>query len=355
MPRDLDDSRRIRMSPDISRMASAMSIPSADVDYAVMMGREVERMSLSTDGGRGSRIAVLDSGVPKHPGVTVHDWTSFVRNYSEDKFGHSTFVGSEIAGRKVDGSGVSGIAPNATVFYAVVLDKDGIGTVDDIVSGIMTAVDSWKVDVINMSLGIPRRWKCPESLKKACDYARKMGVSVFAAAGNDNSKVNWPAALDSTVCVGAVNGSLSDISSVTKADFSSEGPEVDFVAPGVNLTGAAPGGGYSVMSGTSMACPLVSGIACLIAAAERRKGASVSPADVKSVLRSMSVDLGVSGKDDETGFGIPMLGSSMLDLGSCSSQSGESTESSPQENDKHVEKKKGFWYTVFDWFRSIMR
>lgn len=89
------------------------------------------------------------------------------------------------------------------------------------------------------------------------DSPMKGGVVIFAA-GNDGIENGAPAEYEKVVAVGAVayDG--------TKSSFSNYGDWVDICAPGSSILSTVPGNGYSSMSGTSMACPHVSGVAALI-------------------------------------------------------------------------------------------
>ncbi|MDA8131461.1 MAG: S8 family serine peptidase, partial [Elusimicrobia bacterium] len=80
---------------------------------------------------------------------------------------------------------------------------------------------------------------------------------VVCAAGNDSGPVNYPAKYPEAIAVSA-----SD-SSDKLAYFSSKGPEIAVIAPGVNVYSVKKGGGYTSMSGTSMASPHVAGLAAL--------------------------------------------------------------------------------------------
>jgi subtilisin family serine protease len=111
-------------------------------------------------------------------------------------------------------------------------------------------------DVINLSWGSPI-----ESITESNTvlYAYYLDAVVVAAAGNSNDgTVNYPAAYPHVISVASSN------SNDTKAFGSSFGQSVDVSAPGVNIYSTIPNNGYALLSGTSMAAPLVSGLAALM-------------------------------------------------------------------------------------------
>jgi hypothetical protein len=118
-----------------------------------------------------------------------------------------------------------------------------------------------------------------------------------AAAGNNGSgtdTVTYPAKYDSVVAVSAT--SSMDL----RASYSSTGPSVEIAAPGSSIISTVRGGGTGSMSGTSMACPHVAGVAALVIAA----GLVGNPAAVRSQLTSTATDMGVAGRDPQYGFGL---------------------------------------------------
>lgn len=113
------------------------------------------------------------------------------------------------------------------------------------------------INIINMSLGGTQN---SSILHNAIRQAKESGIIIVAAAGNfgagaspDENTITYPARYDEVISVGAVdeNGQA--------AYFSSHGPELDIVAPGVNILSTANDGTYATMSGTSMAAPHVAG------------------------------------------------------------------------------------------------
>lgn len=188
-----------------------------------------------------------------------------------------------------DGTGVLGVAPEATLHAVKVLACDGSGSFDDIAAGIEWSADQGH-DVQSMSLGANTD---SSVVKDALQYAADRGVVMVAAAGNSGpctDCVGFPAR-DSRVIAVSATDSNDDL-----ADFSSTGPEVELAAPGVNTLSTIPRDDYAEFSGTSMACPHVSGAAAQVIA----DGTTGRDA-VRSALRDAADDVGLA--DNEQGAG----------------------------------------------------
>ena len=258
--------------------------------------------------GAGVKVAVLDTGMPRHNDMSVDGSKSFVPGYLEDLNGHGTGSGSIIAATANNGMGIRGIAPEVSDSYGALMGATGTGSVRAIIDGIYWAADELKADVVNMSLGIPGEYECDPELERACDYARSKGCLLVAAAGNSGTAVNQPARYDSVVAVSAVDRNKRI------ASFSSRGPEVEFAAGGVDVYMCFRNNGYASMSGTSFSAPVISGIACLVKAIFRAKGMELSPDEIRDRMRKIAYDVGPSGRDDLYGYGIPVFTKSASNL-----------------------------------------
>lgn len=243
--------------------------------------------------GKGVDVAVIDTGIDyNHPDLKANYKGGYnVIDPSKpplDDQGHGTHVSGTIAAIK-DLKGVVGIAPDVNLYAVKVLDSSGSGQYSWVISGIEWAVNN-KMKVINMSLG--SRYGS-NALKEAVKKAYEAGIVVVCAAGNDGGAVNYPAAyVPYTFAISA-----SD-SSDKIASFSSRGPEITFIAPGVSIYSTYKGGGYKTASGTSMASPHVAGLAALVV------GLGVKgPDNVKNVLIKSAVKL-PNLSDKEQGNGL---------------------------------------------------
>lgn len=242
--------------------------------------------------GRGVKVAVIDTGIdPAHPdlrGAVAGGFNAVdVSKPGEwsDKEGHGTHVAGTIGARR-DGDGVVGVAPQASLYSVRVLDENGNGTYDDVIAGIQWAVDNG-VQVANMSLGADEG---SPALEQAVKEASRRGLLIIAASGNAGGPVGYPAKYPETIAVGA-----SDKTDKT-AWFSNRGPEVDFIAPGVDVLSLKRGGGTETLSGTSMATPHVAGLAAL--------ALSMGARDVRAALKAAATRL-PGAKDEEQGAGLP--------------------------------------------------
>jgi len=243
--------------------------------------------------GKGALVAVLDSGVDcAHPDLAPNCVSGYnalnPKAAPADDNGHGTHVAGIIAGAH-DWSGMAGMAPEAAILPVKVLNSSGTSKMSDVITGLAWTVRQ-KPDVINMSLGSPR---ISEALGKAVKAARKAGILVVCAAGNDSGPVNYPAAYEDAVAV----TSMDFANKIAKS--SSRGPEIDFMAPGVKIFSAAPGGRFVLMSGTSQAAPHVSGLAAL-AASLGVKG----QAGLRAALTKAAYNIGLT--PEEQGAGVPV-------------------------------------------------
>lgn len=245
------------------------------------------------------KVAVLDTGVDyTHPDlrnkVLVDEGYNFVgNNYNVmDYDGHGTHVSGIIAAEANNSIGLAGITGNLDVkiLPIKVLNADGEGDTISIVKGILYAVDSG-ADVINLSLGA--KYKI-DLLAEAIEYAKSKGVFVVTASGNDNENSdNFSPAGDGGYTVAAMDYNYK------KAVFSDYGNSVKAAAPGVKILSTVPGG-YEAWDGTSMAAPVVSGIAAMLKA----ENPDLTPAQLEDILDSTATDIIYQGKDQASGYGL---------------------------------------------------
>jgi subtilisin family serine protease len=259
--------------------------------------------------GSGQAVAVLDTGVDKaHPwfiagGIKVvseacYSTTSLVQNTTSLCPGgvasstaagsglhcdpsitgcdHGTHVAGIVAGN--DGSGPDFGAARGADLIAIQVFSQANSPADcaqqsspcvtlfsaDLIAAlerVLELKDSFDIAAVNMSLGGDRYFdqaSCDAdngATKAAIDNLRSFGIASVVASGNDGWKdsISQPACISSAVSVGAT----TDTDAI--ASFSSIYPQIDLLAPGVDVVSAVPGGGVVSYNGTSMATPLVAG------------------------------------------------------------------------------------------------
>lgn len=244
--------------------------------------------------GEGVTVAVIDSGCCQHP--ALKDVVVDHRNFSSDSdvfdtLGHGTHVAGVIGAR----TGLAqGIAHRCRILSLKVLGHSGMGSNEAVATALRHAVEA-KVDLVCMSLGSPRP---DDRVHRALAQAVAAGVTVVCAAGNDGGSVNYPAALEETIAVGAVDrgGRV--------CEFSSRGREITVAAPGQDITSTWLAGGYATISGTSMAAPFVAGVLALYISAEKKNGRKPNHKQVLKALSETCRDAGEPGHDGLYGWGL---------------------------------------------------
>jgi subtilisin family serine protease len=253
-------------------------------------------------------IAVIDTGVDRdHPDLDEHIWTNpgetpgnsvdddgngyvddiwgwnWVSDLSDpddydfddprDDNGHGTHVAGIAAADTDNGIGVAGMCWNCRIMALKAFEFNGVGTTSDIVQAIDYAAEKG-ADVINMSFG-----SYAESLLLEDTLADAYGQAVLVAAAGNYGKTPWatkpyyPASYSYVLGVGATDVGCVQRDPITlaclliaehRADFSNYGINADVGAPGVSIYSTFRGSTYASLSGTSMAAPIVSGLAALL-------------------------------------------------------------------------------------------
>lgn len=171
---------------------------------------------------------------------------------------------------------INTIAPQAQICSVRIMDSNNRGRLSDVVAGIYWCMEH-DIDVINMSFGTNVE---SEILHKAIQDATEKGIMVVAAAGNggETEGVEYPAAYEEVIAVGAVN------TSAQKTGESAVGEEVEIVAPGEQILTKSMLGLETVNSGTSMAAPHVTGAAVRLLQEDSTADANI----VRQVLNQSS-------------------------------------------------------------------
>jgi serine protease AprX len=271
--------------------------------------------------GRDISVAVIDSGVRPHhdlPAARIRKFVDFVngRTTPYDDFGHGTHVAGIVAGSGAASLHLEdpylGAAPEVDIVALKVLDGRGAGSTSDVIEALeWVAVNhvAYNIRVVNLSLGHPVfEAAATDPLVQAAEALVRRGIVVVASAGNlginprnglpGNGGITSPANGASIIAVGAVDDKATHARSDDSVPgYSSRGPtrfdllvKPDLVAPGhrvVSLSapdsylfdgfpalhvtaGSEAVAQYMMLSGTSMAAPLVSGTAALMLDANPR-------------------------------------------------------------------------------------
>ncbi len=254
-----------------------------------------------TNTGEGIKVAVIDTGVN-----TLHEdfggSTAFVsgwdysldRVYSttenRDENGHGTHVAGIIAAR-INGKGVVGVAPKATIIPIRVSNSAGLILSYNVAKAIDKAV-ALGADVINLSFG-GNGYSYLES--KAIQKAIEANVSVVAASGNDSGYYQrYPASYPGVISVAASNG-RDEI-----ASFSTRSATLSIAAPGVDIFSfGKANNAYVSLDGTSMSSPFTAGVVALL----KKKTPSLTPYQAKEILERTAIDISTVGYDVESGYG----------------------------------------------------
>ncbi|MCB1679292.1 MAG: S8 family peptidase [Halioglobus sp.] len=279
--------------------------------------------------GRGVTVAVLDSGLWEHDALAqdTAGRPRIVARYDAtndrvgpevfDDSGHGTHMTSVLAhsGQVIKNGEPTGtfkgIAPDASLVAVKAFDVEGHGGLLDIVRGVQWVVENrqkYNIQVLNLSFAARPRWHYwLDPVNQAVMQAWASGITVVVAAGNEGPElmsIGSPGNLPYVITVGAFTDSWTPDTTDDDyiPDFSSQGPtptahiKPDLVAPGGHITGVTrPGSsltreypeyllstGEFVMTGSSQAAALVSGIVALLLQLEP----GLSPDDVKCKLLS---------------------------------------------------------------------
>jgi len=299
--------------------------------------------------GQGVVCGHIDTGCNyNHPDLADHMWTNshyphhgwnFEENSNDpmDISGHGTHTSGTVAG---DGTGGSqtGVAPDAqlmTCRVRTVADSVAESQCWEAMQFVISpplAPDSG-ADLYTMSLGWYISWSPHQATwRQTADAVHAAGLIQCVAAGNErgiappngcrcpgnvpppwwNPQNTGVGSLSGIMSIGAtdVNDAIASFSSPGPVTWSSIPPYSDYPyppgltrpdvsAPGVDVKSTSMSGGYTTMSGTSMATPHTAGAVCLMLS----KNPELEPWEVDSILEITAVDFGPAGKDTDFGAG----------------------------------------------------
>ncbi|MFO7635697.1 MAG: S8 family serine peptidase, partial [Clostridia bacterium] len=253
--------------------------------------------------GTGVTVAVIDSGL-----VSVHedlDGTGILPgvNFTDsgeawevtDSTGHGTFVSGIMKATTDNGLGITGMSDVVNILPLKVFKEPS--TTLDLILGAMDEAITRKVDVINMSFGMP---SYSLAMHQLVQEASDAGILLVAAVGNASSAtLYYPAAYAEVAGVGAVDWEG------LPATFSQRNTSVHVTAPGVGVFSLSysSSNGYSQGNGTSFAAPFVSSVAAMAKQYDR----DVHMDSFLTLLALSATDKGEEGYDTDYGWGILSL------------------------------------------------
>ena len=297
----------IETIPDTTSRLNSLSVGNWGYNYL-----ETDRYEalISQRAKRPVTAFVFDTGIDEdHPNLKdiIVEGAVFTGEPSwDDGNGHGTHVSGSIAGKK-NGAAPVGIASMLrdkgliNLVAVKVLSDAGSGSYSGITKGIQWAneraeyyIGKGHFVVYNFSLGGGSKSTAVDAeLKKAED----LGVLVTMAANGNTGResFNYPGGSEYTEGVAAITSAGKRASFSTIADYST------YALPGQGIYSTYKGGGYAILSGTSMATPHGSGVAAVYASCNP----TIDAATLKSHFRKVSEDILPKGWDKETGYGVP--------------------------------------------------
>lgn len=264
---------------------------------AATWGLQATRVLSSPYQGRGIRVAILDTGLdlthPDFAGRAIVSKSFAGELPVDDGNGHGTLCAGIACGPQQPAQAPRyGVAPAADLYIARVLDDNASGTDGNVLAGIDWSVRH-RCAVVSMSIGTPVAIgdSYPMVYEQAAARALAEGTLLIAPAGNSSQRpdsiepVEHPANCPSILAVAAVDQTLA-VAPFSNGGLNPDGGDVDLAAPGIAIASASPRPAlYQTGSGTSMAAPLVAGIAALVAEADRSaRGAALRAALLRALL-----------------------------------------------------------------------
>jgi serine protease AprX len=265
--------------------------------------------------GKNVNVCVLDTGIFYHRDFAnrLLEFVDFTNKRKSggcyDDSGHGTHVCGILAGSGRAGGGrYQGIAPGAGLIVGKILDWNGKGSFSELFQAmewILAHHKQYQIRIVNISIGIPEKENSTENTEKRRrlqEYMKLLyqsGILTVTAAGNLGPARNSLSILGEsmqTICVGCHDGSFYFPNHKICENYSGRGPSIysmrkpDVVAPGTEIVSCSHKNpaGYAKKSGTSMACPIVSGLAALLI--EQNPTIGLEP--LMGKIRSGTVDLG---------------------------------------------------------------
>lgn len=276
-----------RQLASLSNLTQVEFIYSISEACALMhVAKNILNVKNSSLTGKGVNIAFIDTGIKEHMDFIIGSkriiyFKDFVlgREKPFDDNGHGTFVSGVCAGSgALSGGKFSGIAPQVGIISLKALNGLGEASADKILNAMEWVYNNHKqynIKVVCMSFGSePLGYSDP--IMAGSEALWRSGVTVVAAAGNSGPEfqtIKSPGVSSRIITVGGFddNRDGSDFNSdfFEIAKFSSRGPafsryKPDLIAPSVDIVSCGIKNSYTSLSGTSVATPMIAGLASLL-------------------------------------------------------------------------------------------
>ena len=252
---------------------------------------QVKGRSIST-GSPGSGTNFMSEAVLKALGIPLNSFKDRRLSFTEsananDIHGHGTHIAGIITANSENSLGIVGLATESLLLNVKIADDKGRCRPSALAEGIIWAVDNG-ANVINISIEIK---ESSSQLREAVDYAWTNGAVIIAAAGNDGDEIPvYPACYENCIGVTAIreNGTMAPLANC--------GDWVDVAAPGDCIYSTWLDNQCEVISGTSSAAALVSGVAALVfSVAEDSNGNGVANDEVRWAIENSCIPIAVDG------------------------------------------------------------
>ena len=275
--------------------------------------------------GQGVNVAIIDTGCNPHLDLGVNlkinqNFTARPGTAAEDANHHGTHVCGITGALEGNNEGIQGIAPNCNIWNLRAGDQNGGFVQTDSIEAIQYATQN-NAHVINMSFGGTASGSTAG--EQACTAAWNAEIILFGAAGNTGIQeaAFYPAAFPNVL-------GISNIASTGALHVTSSwGTYVDFAGPGGDIVSLAENNLYRTLTGTSMACPAISGVAALCVQAYNSAPAC-PPRDpsarrnqvIANVMETTATKTGLSSpgpvgqRDIRYGFGLPQASNAVASL-----------------------------------------
>jgi len=303
-------------------MQSESSMPTKEALAWGLQKIEAPQAWETTQGSHEIVVAVIDSGIDRnHPSLNERMWVNSAEipsnqidddhnGFVDDIHGwdfrdrdadvldgspihaHGTMIAGVIAAN-ADASGMVGVAPQIRLMDLRILNSKNQFLKADwprFAEAIRYALNNG-ADVINLS--VYSKQTPSEEFHQAIQEAVAQGVTVVGIAGNQTSHVQYPGKYEEIIAVAATD------SNDRAAYFSNFGPEVDIVAPGVDIPTLLLNGRKGMVSGTSFSAAHVSGVIALMLSVDP----TLTVSHIRELLSDVAQDLGQPGHDARYGNG----------------------------------------------------